>query len=276
MINKLNLEYKIRRGGVKTIGPYTPLQYIMGKEKFFGLDFIVNEHVLIPRPETEVLVDTALEFINAIPLPAGQAGNTRYSILDLCTGSGNIAISLMVRLGSPSTLGLSSFDFAQDDPEPAEGSKGLTKNATNCRIVASDISADAVETAKENARLNGVFEKITFIESDLFCGIEGRFDLIVSNPPYIARYEFETLQKEVLKEPILALDGGVDGLDFYRRIFSEASGRLEHGGYCIVEIGFGQLPAIKEIIENTKEFRLIEVIVDQYNIDRVVVTQWIN
>jgi len=84
------------------------------------------------------------------------------------------------------------------------------------------------------------------------------------------------LQKEVLKEPILALDGGVDGLDFYRRIFSEASGRLEHGGYCIVEIGFGQLPAIKEIIENTKEFRLIEVIVDQYNIDRVVVTQWIN
>ena len=276
MINKLNLEYKIRRGGVKTIGPYTPLQYIMGKEKFFGLDFIVNEHVLIPRPETEVLVDTALEFINAIPLPAGQAGNTRYSILDLCTGSGNIAISLMVRLGSPSTLGLSSFDFAQDDPEPAEGSKGLTKNAADCKIVASDISGAAIETAKENARLNGVFERILFTKSDLFCGIEGRFDLIVSNPPYIARHEFETLQKEVLKEPLLALDGGIDGLDFYRRIFSALPGHLAPEGYCMVEIGFGQLPAIRGIIENTKEFELTETRTDQYGIDRVIVARWIN
>jgi protein-(glutamine-N5) methyltransferase, release factor-specific len=225
---------------INTIRPYTPLQYIIGKEKFFGLDFIVNENVLIPRPETEVLVDTALRTIDSV-----RSAQSAVQILDLCTGSGNIAIS-------------------------------LTKNATNCRIVASDISGDAVETAKENARLNGVFENITFIESDLFRGIEGRFDIIVSNPPYIARYEFETLQKEVLKEPMLALDGGVDGLDFYRRIFSEASGHLEHGGYCIVEIGFGQLPAIKEIIENTKEFRLIKVIVDQYDIDRVVMAQWIN
>ncbi len=225
---------------IETIRPYTPLQYIIGKEKFFGLDFIVNENVLIPRPETEVLVDTALRTIDAVR-------STQYAVrlLDLCTGSGNIAIS-------------------------------LTKNATNCRIVASDISGDAIETAKENARLNGLFEKITFIESDLFCGIEGRFDLIVSNPPYVARHEFDTLQKEVLKEPMIALDGGVDGLDFYRKIFSEAPGYLERGGYCVVEIGFGQLSAIKGIIENTEEFKFIDVVTDQYGVDRVVMAQWIN
>ena len=239
---------------IKTIEPYTPLQYIIGKENFFGLDFIVNEHVLIPRPETEVLVETALELVNAIP-------DTQYSILDLCTGSGNIAISLMVRLSSPSTLSLS---------------KGLTKNSANCKIVASDISGVALETAKENARLNGVFEKIIFTKSDLFCDIEGRFDIIVSNPPYIARYEFDTLQKEVLKEPELALDGGIDGLGFYRKIFSAAPQYLAHGGYCIVEIGFGQLSAIKEIIEKTKVFKLVDTRVDQYGIDRVVVAQWIN
>ncbi|MCX5667214.1 MAG: peptide chain release factor N(5)-glutamine methyltransferase [Candidatus Omnitrophica bacterium] len=236
MNNKVNLEYKKGRGGVKTIEPYTPLQYIMGKEKFFGLDFIVNEHVLIPRPETEVLVNAALDIINEIR-------DTRYEIrtLDLCTGSGNIAISLMVRLSSPSTLGLS---------------KGLIKNAAYCKIVASDISGDAIETAKENARLNGVFEKIIFTKSDLFCEIEGRFDLIVSNPPYIAQYEFETLQKEVLKEPVLALYGGVDGLDFYGRIFGDAPRHLTHGGYCIVEIGFGQLQGVKNIIEQAGESSL--------------------
>ncbi len=223
---------------IKTIEPYTPLQYIMGKEKFFDLSFIVNEHVLIPRPETEVLVETALELVKATT-------DRECSILDLGTGSGNIAIS-------------------------------LTKNALNCRIVASDISGNAIETAKENARLNGVFEYIIFIKSDLFCGIEGKFDLIVSNPPYIARREFETLQKEVLKEPVLALDGGIDGLDFYRRIFAGALKHLTPGGYCIAEIGFGQLPAIKKIIENTNEFKFTETRTDQYGIDRVVVAQWIN
>jgi release factor glutamine methyltransferase len=152
----------------------------------------------------------------------------------------------------------------------------LTKNAANCRIVASDISVDALETAKENARLNGVFEKINFTKSDLFCDIEGKFDIIVSNPPYIARHEFEALQKEVLKEPMLALDGGVDGLDFYRKIFADAPGYLIHGGYCIVEIGFGQLGAVKNIIADTKEFELVKTKVDQYGIDRVVVVRWIN
>jgi release factor glutamine methyltransferase len=225
---------------IKTIEPYTPLQYVMGKEKFFGLDFIVNEHVLIPRPETEVLVKTVI----------GMLSGSRYMvhsprILDLGTGSGNIAIS-------------------------------LTKNVPDCKMFASDISEKALEVARLNARLNGVSDHISFIESDLFEDISGEFDYIVSNPPYIARYEFETLQKEVLKEPVLALYGGADGLDFYRRIFSAATQALAHGGYCIAEIGFGQLTAIKEIIEKTKEFKLVEARIDQYGIDRVIVAQWIN
>lgn len=245
---------------IRTIEPHTPLQYIIGKENFFGLDFIVNENVLIPRPETEVLVETALHLVDVVR-------TTQYAvrILDLCTGSGNIAISLMVRLCSPSM------------PSKAKGRvEALTKNNSCCRIVASDISEGALEVAKENAASNGVFDDIVFIKSDLFKDIEGRFDLIVSNPPYIAQNEFDALPKEVLKEPRRALDGGPDGLDFYRRIFLELPRYLKHGGYCVIEIGFGQLAAIKDIIENTKEFELIEVKKDQYAIDRVVVAQWIN
>ncbi len=234
---------------IKTIEPYTPLQYIIGREKFFGLDFMVNEHVLIPRPETEVLVEAVLDIHrrgeNVDNHMTPRRCKDELRILDLGTGSGNIAIS-------------------------------LTKNAPDCRIFASDISEKALEVARLNARLNGVYDRISFIESDLFEDISGEFNYILSNPPYIARYEFETLQKEVLKEPVLALDGGVDGLDFYRRIFGAAPGHLAHGGYCIVEFGFGQLPAIKEIIEKTKEFKLIETRIDQYGIDRVIVAQWIN
>ncbi|MDP3730540.1 MAG: peptide chain release factor N(5)-glutamine methyltransferase [Candidatus Omnitrophota bacterium] len=282
---------------IKTVEPHTPLQYIMGKEKFFGLDFMVNEHVLIPRPETEVLVDMVIELLRG---PQSAVHSPR--ILDLCTGSGNIAISLMVRLNSPSM------------PSKAKGRvEALTKTNSCCKMVASDISQNALEIARSNARLNGVSDDISFIKSDLFKDISGEFDFIISNPPYIAWYEFETLQKEVLKEPMLALDGGLDGLDFYRRIFLEAPRYLKHGGYCVVEIGFGQLPAIKDIVEQKsrdsslrganevsdeaislkagllrpsgarndgihkrKGFEILKVIPDQYGIDRVVVAQWIN
>ena len=225
---------------IKHIQAYTPLQYIIGKEKFFGLDFIVNDDVFIPRPETEILVNTVLDTVNEHLTP-----NTEPRILDLCTGSGCIAIS-------------------------------LTKNVHNCKIFASDVSEKALEIAKENARLNGVGDRITFVSSDLFKDIKGKFDIIVSNPPYIAEHEFETLQKEVLKEPRLALSGGTDGLDFYRRIFNEAPRYLEKCGYCITEIGYGQRQVIKDIIEKTASFELIEVKEDQYNIDRVIKVKWIN
>ena len=294
---------------IKTIEPHTPLQYIIGKEKFFGLDFMVNEHVLIPRPETEMLVETALHMIDAVRC-------TQYAvrILDLCTGSGNIAISLMVRFCSPSMPSPSAGSGRMPSLSRQSKAKGrveaLTKTSSCCKIVASDISEDALEVAKENARLNGVFDNIVFIKSDLFKGIEGRFDLIVSNPPYIAQNEFDILPKEVLKEPRSALDGGPDGLDFYRRIFLEAPLYLKPGGYCVVEIGFGQLQGIKNIIDHAgesslrapkgrsnlvfkeiasvallprndvmhkcKEFEILEVKKDHYGIDRVIMAQWIN
>lgn len=229
---------------IKSVAPHTPLQYIIGKEKFLGMDFLVNENVFIPRPETEILVNTALEIINA-----AQAKKAPVRILDLCTGSGNIAISI---------------------------AKGLTKSAADYKIFASDISDKALEVAMQNACLNGASDGISFIKSDLFKDIAGRYDMIVSNPPYIARCELKTLPKEVLKEPVLALDGGEDGLDFYRKIFLEAPAYLMNGGYCIMEIGFGQRAAIKEMIEGFKGFNLIDVKEDQYLIDRVIVAQWIN
>lgn len=247
---------------IDPVKPFTPLQYILGKEKFCGLDFIVNEDVFIPRPETEILVNTALDFIDATMKGRGaRISGGEIKVLDLCTGSGCIAISLMSRLRS--TL------------IPSE-SEGLTKNAANCRIFASDVSAKALDIAKENARINGVAGDITFIVSNLFDSIDGKFDIIVTNPPYIARHEFKTLQKEVLKEPILALDGGEDGLDFYRKIFKESSQYLNKGGYCIMEIGYGQRDPIKSIIEKIGKFEVIDVREDQYLIDRVIVARWIN
>lgn len=220
------------------IKPFTPVQYIIGKEKFFGLDFIVDEDVFIPRPETEILVQTVLDTIHE-----SRFTNHEVRILDLGTGSGCIAIS-------------------------------LTKNVANCKIFASDISDKALETAKKNASLNGVAGSILFIKSDLFADIEDKFDYIVSNPPYIARHEFEHLQKEVLMEPRLALDGGNDGLLFYRKIFNEAGRYLMPGGYLFAEIGYGQRDAIKDIIEREANFELIDVKEDQYNIDRVIKARW--
>ena len=241
---------------IRTTKPFTPLQYIIGKEKFLDREFIVNEDVFIPRPETEILVNTAIDVISEIKEEKGEA-----RILDLCTGSGCIAISLAARLLSPAS------------PDKI---KGLTKGAADCKIFASDISEKALSIARENAVINGVADKVAFIKSDLFENIEGGFDVIVANPPYIAKHELKTLQKEVLKEPILALDGGEDGLDFYRKIFAEAPRYLKNGSYCIMEIGFGQRKAIKEIIDGSKSFKLIDVMEDQYSIDRVILAKWIN
>ena len=221
--------------------PFTPIQYIIGKTEFCGLDIIVNEHVLIPRPETELLVEKTVE------AAAGRKDPVR--ILDLCTGSGCVAIAVC---------------------------RALTKSGFDCRIVASDISAAALDVAGKNAIRIGLAQNINFVKSDLFGSIEGRFDVIVSNPPYIAGFEFGTLQKEVLKEPRIALDGGEDGLDFYRKIVRAAPDFLNSGGHLLFEIGFGQLAEIRKIMEADGNFKISGIEKDFNGIERVVAAEWIN
>ncbi len=219
---------------MKRIKPHTPVQYVMGHVQFCDLDLLVDERVLIPRPETEILVDIASDIIKGAGIPASKA-----RILDLGTGSGNIAIA-------------------------------LTKKIPDCKIIASDISGGALEVAKLNAGRNGVSDRIEFIKSDLFASLDGKFDIIVSNPPYISRPEFESLQKEVLMEPHVALDGGSDGLDFYRKIISEAAKRLTSGGYIIFEIGFAQKKLICRIIEKESVLKVMRVEIDHNEIERIV------
>lgn len=233
---------------MRTIEPFTPVQYVMGSARFCGLDIIVNEDVLIPRPETELLVDTAAKIVRDETKNEGQV-----RMLDLCTGSGCIAIALALKFRA-----------------------GLTKDVIDCKMVASDISSGALDIARMNACRHGVSDRIRFINSDLFEDIYDKFDIIVSNPPYIAAFEFDTLQKEVLKEPKVALDGGEDGLDLYRRVVQSAPDYLRAGGHIVFEIGFGQAGEVRAILEAGKRFRVLSIEKDFNGIDRVVTAKWIN
>jgi len=209
-----------------------PLQHITGEQCFCGLDFKVNEHVLIPRQDTEVLVERVLK-----DLRPGMR------ILDMCTGSGCILISLL-------SLG------------------------KDCGGVGVDISKDALEVAKENAkRLLGEGES-QFIESDLFARITGTYDVIVSNPPYIPSDVIPTLMPEVKNhEPILALDGTKNGLYFYKQIAEESPAYLKAGGRLYFEIGHDQAYAVSTLMA-AAGFDEIEVIKDYAGLDRVVLGRY--
>jgi len=229
-----------------------PIQYILGKCEFMGLEFIVNKDVFIPRPETEILVETVLNKVTKSP--SHQV--TGLKILDVGTGSGNIAVS-------------------------------LAKLLPEAEIFATDISEPALKVARENAGLNNVDERIKFFQSDLFAGFRRRrislrlmwaygsagYDIIVSNPPYIPKAEIRKLAAEIQYEPVSALSGGRDGLDFYRRIIRASLGFLRKGGFLILEMGFGQCENIKEIFKLYKKFEVKEVVKDYNSIDRVVVAQ---
>jgi release factor glutamine methyltransferase len=222
---------------VTAVKPYTPLQYVIGKETFCGLEFTVDESVLIPRPETEALVETAVELFHE-----RRFTNDERRLLDLCTGSGCIAISLTARL-------------------------------SDCKIVASDISEEALATARANTASNGANGRIDFVKSDLFDNIKGEFDIIVTNPPYVARHEFAGLQKEVLMEPRIAIDGGDDGLDFYRKIIPASRNFLKPYGYLVMEIGYGQAGAIKRLIAHEGVLKFVKLRKDRYGIDRIAVVR---
>jgi protein-(glutamine-N5) methyltransferase, release factor-specific len=211
-----------------------PLQYITGIQEFMKLNFLVTKDVLIPRPDTEILVEEIIRKAENIPNPV---------ILDLCTGSGAIAVS-------------------------------LAKYIKNVHICAVDISSKALEIAKKNAELNGVKNNIEFIESNLFDKIkERKFDIIVSNPPYIETETIKTLSKDVQSEPKIALDGGKDGLDFYRKIADSGSKYLNRQGYICLEIGYNQRIAVRQILENKKRYVNINCIKDLCGNDRVVTAQ---
>ncbi len=232
-----------------------PLQYILGEAEFFGLKFKVDSRALIPRPETELLAEAVIERTfcrhceprRERSLPAGrQAISRQVEILDIGTGSGCIAVS-------------------------------LAKSLPDARVTALDISPEALELARENALINGVGERINFIQSDLFPPGEGGFDIIVSNPPYICSEEIDKLSAEVRNEPRLSLDGGNDGLDFYREIIPRAGGLLNNGGFLFLEIGLSQGKAIEEIIDKQNALKLEEVIKDYSDIERIMVLgKWIN
>lgn len=213
-----------------------PIQYILGKTEFMGLEFKVTPDVLIPRLETEILIETAIKYLSP-----NTYRLTPINILDLGTGSGCVAVS-------------------------------LAKLIKNAKITAVDISDKALSIAKENAELNNV--SIDFIQSDLFHSydlIPNTYDLIVSNPPYIPRAEIEKLAPEIQYEPRIALDGGEDGLDFYHRIFKESAPYLRENGFLILEIGFGQKTLLENILSSSKELKIVEFLKDYNDIDRVIV-----
>lgn len=205
---------------------HVPLQHILGYQDFMGLRFHVNEHVLIPRQDTEILVEEAMRYLH-----------DGMRILDLCTGSGCILLSLL--------------HYSND-----------------CEGTGVDISKEALQVAALNAELLGI--KAEFLKSDLYEKVTGKFDLLVSNPPYIERKVIPTLMEEVREyDPYIALDGGEDGLDFYRRIIGGAQDYLKRGGQILMEIGSGQAQAVSELLREAG-FKEIDVCRDFAGLDRVV------
>lgn len=208
-----------------------PVAYLTGSKEFMGLSFAVNQNVLIPRPDTEILTEIVGEYLRGM--------GEEVTFADLGIGSGAICISIL-------------------------------KFVKTSRAVAVDISAEALEVAKFNAEKFYVDDRLELLQGDLFAPLQGKiFNAIVSNPPYIPTCELENLQIEVLKEPHTALDGGKDGLDFYRRIISDAPRFLVTGGLLAVEIGINQASAVKKLFEQAK-FKDVEIIKDLSGIERVV------
>jgi len=215
-----------------------PVQYILGQQEFMGLVFKVNREVLIPRPETEILVEAAIAQAQRL-----NYSGRRLEILDIGTGSGCIGIC-------------------------------LAKFISACRVCACDISPRALKVAAQNARLNGV--DVEFLQGDLFAGIADKtkkFDIIVSNPPYIPDGQICGLARELSYEPALALKGGSDGLKLHRRLVEGCACHLIDGGSLILESGYDQMRKICRIIEKNPQLKVDKVIKDYSGIDRVLVAR---
>lgn len=220
---------------VKRRGNREPLQHIVGSTSFCGLEIAVNRHVLIPRPETELLAERAWKFAATVTASAPK-------VLDLCTGSGCLAIA-------------------------------IAENCAKAEVYATDISPEALAVARDNASRNNLSSRVQFFEGDCFAPLPGniQFDLIVSNPPYIPSAEIETLQTEVRDhDPRLALDGGADGLEFYRKIAAEAKRFLSADAQIMLEFGDGQATAIRGIFE-TQNWNVLGVEQDFTGKERMLI-----
>jgi len=228
------------RGLVKRCAEHEPVGYLVGRCEFYSLEIRLNRTCLIPRPETELLVERAIDLLRLRPKPA--------AVLDLCTGSGCIAIAIAM-------------------------------NVPECRVAATDLSDEVLSVADENVRAHGLTERVRLLRGDLFDPLIGgldetSFDLIVANPPYVSSAEMETLDRNVKEyEPVSALHGGVDGLDVYRRIAERVGPFLKADGVLMLEIGYAQGPAVRGLLEATSLFAKITVEKDRSNNDRIV-TAW--
>lgn len=234
-----------------------PLQHITGTQEFMGLVFEVNEHVLIPRQDTEILVEQALAFIGSGKVPAAE--NSRTRILDMCTGSGCILLSVMHWAESYRQKALR---------RAGDTARGGEKQDIIIEGTGADISPKALAVAEKNARRLGI--SAGFVESDLFGAVRGKYGMILSNPPYIRSDEIKDLQEEVrLHDPVIALDGREDGLYYYRRIVRESRSYLEEGGVLLFEIGCDQAEAVSGLMSGAG-FSEITVKKDLAGLDRVV------
>jgi release factor glutamine methyltransferase len=222
---------------VRRAGQDEPVAYLTGRTEFYSLELSVTPDCMIPRPETELLVERAVEFLRKRTGP--------QFVCDLCTGCGCIAVA-------------------------------IAKNFTDARIIATDICDAALNIASQNIEKHRVKDRITLLRGDLFDPVVpqldvGEFDLIVCNPPYVSAAEFEKLDRNVRDyEPKLALLAGEDGLDVYNRIAEKAHEFLRDGAALMLEIGYAQGPAVKELLEQTKVFAEIQVEKDYHNNDRIV------
>ncbi len=214
---------------------HIPLGYVINKAFFYGNEFYVDEGVLIPRCETEVLVDSVLNLFK-------DKGLSEKMIVDIGTGCGNIAIS-------------------------------LTKHLSSCKIMATDICPKAISVAKKNVNKFGLEANIALLQGDLFESLEnyrGKIDAIVSNPPYISQVEMDVLSKDVKHEPYISLYGGRNGLDFYERFFQEAADYLTDDGLIFFEIGCKQGNAARALCEASSSFSFLKIIKDYRQLDRVI------
>ena len=211
-----------------------PLAYITGHREFFGLEFEVTPAVLIPRPETEIIVEAVLT-----SMPTSKL----FTMIDACTGCGNIAVA-------------------------------VAKERANARIVATDVSPAALDVARRNAVRHGVESRVTFVKTDLCAGVGGPVDIITANPPYVPERSRQGLQPEVgVHEPHVALFGGEDGLEVVRRLVREAPPLLRPGGYLMFEFGMGQEIEVEAFVKTSPDLTLLDLKRDLQGIARTVIAR---